>query len=140
MPATDSAICAVIDEIVSRTRRNAACELTWNHRVRTSVGGRMTSATSPSRQSRTKSPTIGGDQRQRVDDERRQPLREDVRERVDVGRQSRDDPAGLLLREVAERQPRQVVEQVLAQAENDVLARRARARGRASSAAPTRGR
>ena len=58
MPETDSAICAVIDEIVSRTRRNAACDRTWNQRVRTSVGGRITSATSPSRQSRTKSPTI----------------------------------------------------------------------------------
>ena len=58
MPATDSAICAVIPEIVSRTRRNAACERTWNHRVRTSVGGRMTSATRPSRQSSTNRPTI----------------------------------------------------------------------------------
>ena len=57
MPETDSAICAVMDEIVSRTRRNAACDLTWNQRVRTSVGGRITSATSPSRQSSTKSPT-----------------------------------------------------------------------------------
>ena len=56
-PATDSAIWAVIAEIVSRTRRNAACERTWNHRVRTSVGGRITSATSPSRQSSTKRPT-----------------------------------------------------------------------------------
>ena len=58
MPETDSAICAVIDEIVSRTRRNAACERTWNQRVRTSVGGRITSATSPRRQSSTNSPTI----------------------------------------------------------------------------------
>ena len=57
MPDTDSAICAVIDEIVSRTRRNAACDFTWNQRVSTSVGGRMTSATRPSRQSRTNSPT-----------------------------------------------------------------------------------
>ena len=31
IPETDSAICAVIDAIVSRTRRNAACERTWNH-------------------------------------------------------------------------------------------------------------
>ena len=56
MPATDSAICAVIAEIVFRTSRNAACERTWNQRVSTSVGGRMTSATSPSRQSRMKRP------------------------------------------------------------------------------------
>ena len=57
MPETDSAICAVMAEIVSRTRRNAACDLTWNQRVSTSVGGRITSATSPSRQSSTNSPT-----------------------------------------------------------------------------------
>ena len=56
MPDTDSAICAVSDEIVSRTRRNAACDRTWNQRVSTSVGGRITSATRPSRQSRMKSP------------------------------------------------------------------------------------
>ena len=114
MPETDSAICAVIAEIVSRTRRNAACDLTWNQRVRTSVGGRITSATSPSRQSRMKRPTDRREQRQRVDDERRQPLREDVGERVDVRGEARDDPAGLLLREVAQRQLRQVVEEVFA--------------------------
>ena len=44
--------------IVSRTRRNAACDFTWNQRPRTSVGGRITSATSPSRQSSTNRPTI----------------------------------------------------------------------------------
>ena len=43
-------------EIVLRTSRNAACERTWNQRVSRSVGGRMTSATSPSLQSRMKSP------------------------------------------------------------------------------------
>ena len=42
--------------IRSRTRRNAKCDFTWNHRVSTSVGGRITSATRPSRQSRMKSP------------------------------------------------------------------------------------
>ena len=67
-------------------------------------------------------PDDRGEQRQRVDDERRQPLRQDVRERVDVGGEARDDPAGLLLREVAQRQRRQVVEEVVAQAEHDVLA------------------
>ena len=44
IPETDSAICAVIAEIVSRTRRNAECDLTWDHRVTTSVGGRTTTA------------------------------------------------------------------------------------------------
>ena len=56
IPETDSAICAVIPEIVLRTSRNAACERTWNHRVSTSVGGRMTSATRPRRQSRMNRP------------------------------------------------------------------------------------
>ena len=56
IPATDSAICAVIAAIVSRTRRNAECDRTWNHRVSTNVGGRTTSATSPSRQSSTNRP------------------------------------------------------------------------------------
>ena len=40
------------------------------------------------------------DERQAVDDERRQALVEHVRERVHVARQAGDDPAGLLLREV----------------------------------------
>ena len=60
-------------------------------------------------------------QRQRVDDERRQPLVEHVRERVDVARQARDDPAGLLLREVAKREPREMVEQVAPQFEHHPL-------------------
>ena len=63
-----------------------------------------------------------GEQRERVDDERGQPLREHVRERVDVGGEPRDDPARLLLREVAQRERRQVIEEVAAQAEHDVLA------------------
>ena len=67
------------------------------------------------------------EQRQRVDDECRQPLREDVGERVDVRGEARDDPAGLLLREVAQRELRQVVEQILAQAEHDALADRGEA-------------
>jgi hypothetical protein len=44
------------------------------------------------------------DQRQRVHDERRQTLVEDIRERIDVARQASDDPAGFLLREVAQRE------------------------------------
>ena len=62
------------------------------------------------------------EERQRVDDERRQALREHIRQRVDVRGQARDDPARLLLREVAQRQRRQVVEEVAAQPEHDALA------------------
>ena len=62
------------------------------------------------------------EQRERVDDERRQALVEHVGDRVDVARQPRDDPAGLLLREVAERERGEVVEEVAAQVEHDLLA------------------
>ena len=62
------------------------------------------------------------EQRQRVDDERRQALVEHVREGVDVARQARDDPAGLLLREVAQRERGEVVEQVAPQLEHHPLA------------------
>src|SRR5207253_11187615 len=48
-------------------------------------------------------------------------LREDIRDGVDVARQPRDDPARLLLREVPERQTREVIEQVLAEAEHHPL-------------------
>ena len=40
-----------------RTSICAACEVTWNQRVSTSAGGRITSATSASRQSLMKSAT-----------------------------------------------------------------------------------
>ena len=67
-------------------------------------------------------PADRGDERERVDDERRQALVEHVGERVDVAVQPRDDPAGLLLREVAQRQRREVVEEVAPQLEHDPLA------------------
>src|ERR1700730_2171708 len=60
-------------------------------------------------------------QQDHVRDERRHALREDVGDRVDVARQSRDDPARFLLREVPERQTRQVIEKVLAQPEHHPL-------------------
>ena len=122
IPETDSAIWAVIDAIVSRTRRKATCERTWNQRVRMSVGGRMTSATSAEAPVEDEEPDDRREQRQRVDDERRQALGEDVRERVDVRGDPGDDPAGLLLREVLQRQSGQVVEEVFAQSEHHVLA------------------
>ncbi len=62
-----------------------------------------------------------GRQEDQVRDERRHPLRERVRDGVDVTRQPGDDPAGLLLREVAERESRQVVEEVAPQADHDRL-------------------
>ena len=62
------------------------------------------------------------DQGERVDDERCEPLGEDVREGVHVRGDPGDDPAGLLLREVLQRQRGQVVEEILAEPEHDVLA------------------
>src|SRR3954471_6348095 len=87
-PETDSAICAVIVAIVSRTRRNAACDRTWNHRVRTSVGGGVESATEEDERDEPQPPVEDEqshdrcEQHQRVRDERREALREHVRERV----------------------------------------------------------
>ncbi len=66
-------------------------------------------------------PTDGGHERHRVDDERRQALVQDIREGVDVTRQAGDDPAGLLLGEVPQRQRRQVLEEVAAKVEHDLL-------------------
>ena len=64
-----------------------------------------------------------------VRDEGRHPLREDVGDRVDVARETRDDPARLLLREVAEREAGEVVEEVPPQADHDPPGRSSRARG-----------
>ena len=63
-----------------------------------------------------------GDERHRVDDECRQPLIEHVGERVDVARQPGDDPARLLLGEVAEGERREMLEQIPAEVEHDLLA------------------
>jgi len=56
MPDTDSASCAVRDEILVRTSVNAACERVWNKRVQTIPGGSTIRATRPRRQSSRKSP------------------------------------------------------------------------------------
>ncbi len=57
-----------------------------------------------------------------VRDEGRQALGERVRDRVHVAGHPGDDPARPLLREVAQRERRQMVEEVAAQAEDDALA------------------
>jgi hypothetical protein len=63
-----------------------------------------------------------GRQQDRVRDQRGHPSREHIGDGVDVGCQARDDPARLLLREVTEREARQMVEEVLAQTEHHPLA------------------
>src|SRR3954447_4569644 len=63
IPETDSATWAVTDAMRLRASSWATADLRWNQRVRMSVGGRITIATRPSRQSTTNSTTIvvGGD-------------------------------------------------------------------------------
>ncbi len=55
IPATDSATCAVTAAMRLRTSSCATADLRWNHRESASAGGRITMATSPRRQSTTKS-------------------------------------------------------------------------------------
>ena len=81
------------------------CDARWNQRVsderrREDDAARRGRAASRARNSAADR----GDQVSDVDDERRQALVEHVREGVDVARQARDDPARLLLREVAQRE------------------------------------
>ena len=124
MPATDSAICAVTAAIRFRVSTSATCDARWNQRVRTSAGGRSTNVTRPSRQSAMNSAMTAAGQQHDVRDERRHALREHVGDGVDVARQARDDPARLLLREVAKRESRQVVEEVAPEPDHDRLADR----------------
>ena len=122
MPATDSAICAVIagDRVphLEERRVRAHLEPAREHERRRQDHERD----EPEPPVEDEEADHGGDERQRVGDERRQSLREDVRDRVDVRREPRDDPAGALLGEVAERQRGQVLEEMLAQREHDRLA------------------
>ena len=122
MPASDSATCAVSAEMRVRTSAKAACERIWNQRATTIVGGRITIVASARRQSRMRQRDHRAREREHVADERREPLGEHVGERVDVVRDARDDPARALLREVAQRERREVPEEVLAQAQHDQLA------------------
>ncbi len=67
-------------------------------------------------------PDHRAEQGEAVRDERREALREHVRDRVDVRGEARDDPARLLLREVAQRERGEVAEEVAADVEHDPLA------------------
>ena len=66
-------------------------------------------------------PDDRGHERHGVDDQRCQPLVEHVRERVDVARQPRNDPARLLLREVPQGEGGEVLEEVATEIEHDLL-------------------
>ena len=74
IPDTDSATWAVTAAMRFRTSSWATADLRWNQRVSTSVGGRITIATSPSRQSTTKSTITRRRQEDDVRDQRRQAL------------------------------------------------------------------
>ena len=122
MPATDSASCAVTAAIRVRTSANAVCDAVWNQRVTTIPGGSTISATTPRRQSSRKRPPIAARSVSELTTSVVSPWLRTSEMRVDVARQPRDDPAGLLLREVAERERGEVVEEVAAQVEHDLLA------------------
>jgi hypothetical protein len=121
IPATDSASCAVTAAIRVRTSENAACERRWNQRVMRMPGRQdeqRDEAEAPVEQEQA---ADRRDEGERVHDERRQALVEHVRERVDVARQARDDPARPSVGEVAQRERREVVEQIAPQLEHDPL-------------------
>ena len=83
-------------------------------------------------------PDHRAEQREAVRDEGRQALREHVRDGVDVGGEPRDDPARLLLAEVAQRERGEVAEQVAADVEHDSLADPGEAAGEVGAERPGR--
>ena len=122
MPETDSAICAVTAAMRLRVSTSATCDVRWNQRVKTSAGGTIAKTTSPSRQSAISSAITAAGSSTTFATSVGMPCERTSRDRVDVARQARDDPARLLLREVAQREPGQVVEEVAAQPEHHPLA------------------
>ena len=74
MPETDSAICAVRAAIVSRTRRNAEWDFTWNVRVRTTAGRQDHERDAAEPPVEDEEAADRCHQRQRVHDEGGQPL------------------------------------------------------------------
>ena len=129
MPATDSASCAVTAAMRVRTSANATCERRWNQRVTTIAGrqheraprGRGASRAGTGRRSPRSSVSV-------LTTSVVRPCVEDVGEGVDVARQARDDPAGLLLaRSSAATATVRWLEQVAAQLEHHPLADRRRA-------------
>ena len=76
------------------------------------------------------------EQGEAVRDEGRQALREHVRDGVDVRGEARDDPARLLLAEVAQRERGEVAEQVAADVEHDPLADPGEAAGEVGAEPP----
>ncbi len=123
MPAMSSASVAVTAPSVSRTARYARAERLRKIAVAEREDGMTVSVASASRQSRKKRTTAGPDERERVLDERRDAVGDELVERLDVVRQPADDHAGAVPLVEAEREPLQVAEEVVAQVGEHALAR-----------------
>ena len=102
MPETDSAICAVIDGDRLAHAQERGMRLDLEPAGQDQRRRQDDERDEPEAPVEDEEAADRREQRQRVDDECRQSLREDVGEGVDVRGEARDDPAGLLLREVAQ--------------------------------------
>ena len=91
--------------------------------VATAMSGKTASVASASRQSRKKRIDGRADEHQRVLDEARDAVGDELVERLDVVREPADDHAGAVALVEAEREPLQVAEELVAQVGEDPLAR-----------------
>ena len=117
-----SASVAVTAPSVSRTARYARPERFRNHAVASAISGITVSVASASRQSRKKSTTAVQRERQRVLDERRDAVGDELVERLDVVREPADDHAGAVPLVEAEREALQVAEELVAEVGEHALA------------------
>ena len=105
-----------------RTSANAMCDAVWNQRVTTMPGGSTISATTPRRQSSRKRPPIAARSVSELTTSVVRPwLRTSEIASTSLVSRAMIQP-GLLLREVPERERGEVVEEVAAQVEHDLLA------------------
>ena len=86
IPATDSAICAVMPEIVLRTSRKRGVRADLEPARQDERRREDHEGDEPEPPVEDEEPDDGADERSEFDDERRQSLRQDVRDRVDVAR------------------------------------------------------
>ena len=107
-----------------RGRRAPSC--LRKNAVADAISGITASVASASRQSRKKRIDRRADQRQRVLDERRDAVGDELVERLDVVREPADDHARAVALVEAERQPLQVAEELVPQVGEDPLARSSR--------------
>ncbi len=83
---------------------NAVWAARWNQRVTRIPGGEHEQRDESEPPVEQEEPADRRDECERVHDERRESLVEDIGESIDIAGQPRDDPASLLLREIPERE------------------------------------